>query len=157
MQRTTIFTDDPQSANLFTPINNAPVIKFFISNLPINRLGLDPSFRGLEVGMAHGYWLFGPFTLLGPLRVTAGRPADLLQLQVASALVATIGLVMICTLALSLYATVCPDDDTNFGAEGWSRFAGGWLIGGVGGAIFAAFLFLLSPLLQTLILGFFPG
>ncbi|WP_287131326.1 photosystem I reaction center subunit XI [Candidatus Cyanaurora vandensis] len=157
ISRTTVYTDDPQSANLFTPINNSPLIKFFIGNLPINRPNLDPLLRGLEVGMAHGYWLFGPFTLLGPLRLTANRPADFLQLQVAAALVATIVLVLVCTLALSLYATVGPDDDTNFGGEGWSRFAGGWLIGGVGGAIFAAFLFLISPLLQTLILGLFPG
>jgi len=158
VSRTTmVYSDDMQSANVLTPINNAPFVRFFIDNLPIKRQGLDPLFRGLEVGMAHGYWMFGPFTLLGPLRLTANRPPDFLQLQVAAALVSTIALVMVCTLALSLYATVGPDDDTNFGGEGWSRFAGGWLIGGVGGALFAALLFLLSPLISTLILGFFPG
>jgi len=151
-----VYTEDPQSGILLTPVNNAPAIKFFLDNLPINRQGLDPLFRGLEVGMAHGYWLFGPFSLLGPLRLGPARP-EIGPISVAVALVATIALVVICTLALSLYATVGPEDDTNFGAEGWTRFASGWLVGGVGGAILAAFLVLLSPVLGTMVLGFFPG
>ncbi len=152
-----VYTDDPQSASVLTPINNAPIVRFFINNLPILRPNLDPLFRGLEVGMAHGYWLFGPFTLLGPLRLTATRPPEFVQLQVASSLAATIGLVLICTIAISLYATVNPDDDTNFGGEGWSRFAAGWLVGGVGGALFAALLTLLGGVLSSLILGLVPG
>jgi len=59
---------DPQIGNFLTPINNSPAIKFFIDWLPINRPGLGPISRGLEIGMAHGYWLVGPFTQLGPLR-----------------------------------------------------------------------------------------
>merc|ERR1719380_172376 len=40
----------------------------FLKNLPIYRPGLSPYIRGLEIGMAHGYWVPGPFTFLGPLR-----------------------------------------------------------------------------------------
>jgi photosystem I subunit XI len=154
---TMIYSEDFQTASVLTPINNSPFIRFFIANLPINRANLDPFFRGLEVGMAHGYWMLGPFTLLGPLRNLSTVARDAAPFALGAALAATIGLIVVCTLAISLYATAKPDDDTNFGAEGWSRFAGGWLIGGVGGAIFAAFLLILSPVLSTLILGAFPG
>ncbi len=155
--RATVYTEDPQTGTLLTPVNNSAFIRFFIANLPINRPNLDPLFRGLEVGMAHGYWLFGPFAILGPLRLTPQRPPDIALLQISFGLISAIGIVLICTLALSLYATVGPDDDTNFGGEGWSRFASGWLIGGVGGAIFAALLFALRDPLSVMILGFFPA
>ncbi|WP_245395472.1 photosystem I reaction center subunit XI [Anthocerotibacter panamensis] len=152
-----VSTDDFQVGTLLTPVNNSPFIKFFINNLPINRPGLDPFFRGLEVGMAHGYWLFGPFVVLGPLRLTAFRPPDIEQLSILAALISAIVVVVAGTLALSLYATVGPDDDTKFGAEGWSRFAGGWLIGGGGGALFAALLYLFRGPLLVMLLGIIPG
>lgn len=47
--------------NLATPINSSPLVKAFINNLPAYRRGLSPIRRGLEVGLAHGYWLVGPF------------------------------------------------------------------------------------------------
>jgi photosystem I subunit XI len=144
MQSRYIYTDDPQSANLFTPVNNSPGIQFFIDNLPINRKGVSPLFRGLEVGMAHGYWLFGPFALLGPLRNT---PAGPIIGVIAAGL-----LVVIATVGLSLYATAQADDDI-FGAEGWSNFAAGFLVGGVGGAIFAFGLFVSQGIILNLILG----
>ena len=53
--------NDPQLGNLETPVNSLPAIKWFIGNLPAYRPHLDPARRGLEVGMAHGYWIFGPF------------------------------------------------------------------------------------------------
>jgi photosystem I subunit XI len=144
MQSRYVYTDDPQSANLFTPVNNSPGIKFFIDNLPINRKGVSPLFRGLEVGMAHGYWLFGPFALLGPLRSTPAGPII--------GLIAAGLLVVIATVGLSLYATAQAKDDI-FGAEGWSNFASGFLIGGVGGAIFAFGLFVSQGIILNLILG----
>jgi hypothetical protein len=51
-----------------------------------------------------------------------------------------------------LYATAEVKDDV-FGIEGWSNFAAGFLIGGVGGVIFAFGLFVSQGIILNLILG----
>ena len=84
---------DIQNGNLATPINASPLVKSYINALPAYRQGLSPLRRGLEVGLAHGYWIIGPFSKLGPLRDT-----DLANL---AGLLSTIGLVIISTLAIS--------------------------------------------------------
>ncbi|WP_066381566.1 MULTISPECIES: photosystem I reaction center protein subunit XI [unclassified Anabaena] len=134
---------DPQIGNLETPVNAYPLVKWFINNLPAYRPGLTPFRRGLEVGMAHGYLLFGPFAKLGPLRnATNANLAGLL---------ASIGLVVILTACLSLYAnsnppkalasvTVPNPPDAFSSKEGWNNFASAFLIGGIGGAVVAYFL-----------------
>lgn len=134
---------DPLNGNLATPINSSPVVLAFINNLPAYRRGLTPLRRGLEVGMAHGYWLLGPFAKLGPLRDT-----DIANL---AGLLSTIGLVVISTLTISLYAGSNPPAPTATittpnppsaldSSEGWNEYASGFLIGGIGGAAFAYFL-----------------
>ncbi|NER29259.1 MAG: photosystem I reaction center protein subunit XI, partial [Symploca sp. SIO1C4] len=55
---------DPQIGNLATPVNSSGFTTAFINNLPAYRPGLSPFRRGLEVGMAHGYFLYGPLALL---------------------------------------------------------------------------------------------
>ncbi len=136
-------TEDPQVGNLATPLNSSPFSKAFINALPAYRPGLSPNRRGLEVGMAHGYLLFGPFALLGPLRNS--------DLSLTAGLLATIGLVSILTITLSIYGAVgsgkpaetltTPNPPEELGTkEGWSEFATGFLLGGCGGAFFAYFL-----------------
>lgn len=131
---------DPQVGNLATPVNASGFTKAFIRNLPAYRKGLSANRRGLEVGMAHGYFLYGPFALLGPLRGTEVAPT--------AGLLATVGLISILTIALSLYAYVeprkpiatvtTPDVPEDLASkEGWSEFASGFFIGGCGGAVFA--------------------
>ncbi|MDJ0735651.1 MAG: photosystem I reaction center subunit XI [Nostocaceae cyanobacterium] len=134
---------DPQLGNLETPVNASAFSKWYISNLPAYRPGLTTFRRGLEIGMAHGYFIYGPFALLGPLRNAPNASlAGLLE---------AIGLVVILTAALSLYAnsnpkkpyanvTVAnqPQDFNN--KEGWNNFASAFLIGGIGGACTAYFL-----------------
>ena len=93
-----IYSDDPQVGNLATPLNASAFSKAFIRNLPAYRAGLSPNRRGLEVGMAHGYFLYGPLALLGPL-----RDSDVASL---AGVVATIGLVMVLTIAMSLHGSV---------------------------------------------------
>jgi hypothetical protein len=61
---------DPTVGNLATPVNSSYFTKAFINALPAYRPSLSPNRRGLEVGMAHGFFLFGPFALTGPLRLT---------------------------------------------------------------------------------------
>ena len=131
---------DPQVGNLPTPINASPLIHWYINNLPAYRSGLAPQRRGLEIGMAHGYLLFGPFALLGPL-----RDSDLPNL---AGLFGTLGLVVILAACLFLYSSTNPgrpiatfttpnppvDLQT---AEGWGQFTSGFLLGGVGGALVA--------------------
>lgn len=131
---------DPQTANLETPINSSGFSKALINNLPIYRQGLSPFRRALEIGMAHGYFLFGPFAKLGPL-----RNSDVANL---SGLLATVGLVVILTICISIYGNTNPLDSRDIAptpqlpeklktSEGWNEFSGGFLIGGIGGAVFA--------------------
>jgi photosystem I subunit XI len=131
---------DPWVGNLATPINASALTLWYVNNLPAYRPGLTPWRRGLEVGMAHGYWLLGPFLLLGPFRGTA--------IAGIVGLMATICLIAIATLCLSFYAATEPDapiatlttstvPDAFASASGWNSFANGFLIGGIGGATFA--------------------
>lgn len=131
---------DPQNGNLATPINASGFTKAFINNLPAYRRGLSPFRRALEIGMAHGYWVIGPFAKLGPL-----RDSDVANL---AGLLSSVGLIVILTIGLSIYANSYPPQPTETittpqvpdplkTAEGWNEFAGGFLIGGIGGAAFA--------------------
>lgn len=134
---------DPQVGNLATPVNASGFVTAFIRNLPAYREGLSAHRRGLEVGMAHGYFLYGPFAVLGPLRNT--------DLAAVAGLLGAVALVALLTCALSLYgaagsgaplATVTtPNPPADLGTkEGWSEFASGFLVGACGGAFFAYFL-----------------
>ncbi|MEH2465569.1 photosystem I reaction center protein subunit XI [Nostoc sp.] len=135
---------DPQLGNLETPVNASPLSKWFINNLPAYRQGISPGRRAVEVGMAHGYWIFGPFAKLGPLRDTSD--ANL------AGLLAAIGLVVVLTGSLSLYASSNPPKalpsvtvprppaDAFNSKESWNDFAFSFLIGGIGGAVVAYFL-----------------
>jgi photosystem I subunit 11 len=146
---------DPQQGNLETPVNASPLVKWFINNLPAYRPGLTPFRRGLEVGMAHGYFIFGPFAKLGPLRDASN--ANL------AGLLGSIGLVVILTAALSLYANSNPQKalasvtvpnppvDAFTSKESWNNFASAFLIGGIGGAVTAYFLTSNLALIQGLI------
>ena len=51
---------DPFIGMLETPVTSAPVVANFLSNLPAYRTGVSPLTRGVEVGLAHGFFLTGP-------------------------------------------------------------------------------------------------
>ena len=149
---------DPQVGNLATPLNSSGFSKVFIRNLPAYRKGLSAHRRGLEVGMAHGFFFYGPFAILGPLRDS--------DYAAAAGVLAAVGLVTILTVALSIYSSAVvgkpsetvttPDVPEELGtSEGWSEFAGGFFLGGCGGAFFAYFI-CLTPhlaLLQSIAAG----
>ena len=52
---------DPFVGMLETPVTSAPIVANYLSNLPAYRTGVSPLLRGVEIGLAHGYWLPGPF------------------------------------------------------------------------------------------------
>ncbi|MEM6444987.1 MAG: chlorophyll a/b binding light-harvesting protein [Cyanobacteria bacterium P01_D01_bin.123] len=126
---------------LDTPISSNDISLGFFKQLPIYRKGLSPVGRGLEVGMAHGYLLVGPFIKLSPLRDT-----ELANL--AGGLSAVI-LVVILTICLAIYgSTVFQGESEPEGElpnnlrspEAWNMFTSGFFVGASGGAVFATFL-----------------
>lgn len=136
-------SEDPQVGNIATPLNASAATRTYINNLPAYRPGLSPFSRGLEVGVAHGYWFYGPFAVLGPLRAT--------DYGAVAGVIAAVSFVFILTIAMSIYSatspagpvgtvtTPNPPDDFNT-REGWSNFASGFLVGGCSGAFFAYLL-----------------
>ncbi|MDJ1177400.1 photosystem I reaction center subunit XI [Roseofilum sp. BLCC_M91] len=146
---------NPQVGHLSTPISDSAFTRAFIGNLPAYRKGLSASRRGLEIGMAHGYFLYGPFLVLGPLRET--------ELANLAGLLATIGLISILTIALSLHGaadvkyppveSATPSAPSNlWDKDGWGDFASSFFLGACGGAFFAYFLCLtphLAPLQEV--------
>jgi photosystem I subunit XI len=141
---------DPYIGNLATPINSSALTQNWIKNLPLYRADLPASKRGLEIGMAHGYFLYGPFALLGPLRNT--------DLSEIAGVLSAAGLIGLLTVALSIFGKVQTVDDQGSvttpqippelkTASGWSAFTRSFMIGGLGGAFVA---FALNPLLAFL-------
>ena len=134
---------DPQIGTLATPVSGSALSLTWIKNLPIYRPGLSPITRGLEIGMAHGYLLLGPFLKLGPLRNS--------DQAIIAGLGGASGLVVILSVCLFIYGGAVfqggrqsvgklPDNIQTY--KGWSLFTSGFLVGGVGGVIFAGFILL---------------
>jgi photosystem I subunit 11 len=132
------FHGDPFVGHLSTPVSDSAFTRAFIGNLPAYRKGLSPLLRGLEIGLAHGYFLVGPWTVFGPL-----RDSDSAAL---GGLISAVALVLIATACLSVYGLVTfqGDNDSSTDSlqttEGWSQLAGGFFIGATGGAFVAFFL-----------------
>jgi photosystem I subunit 11 len=133
------YNNDPFVGHLSTPVTTSAATKTFLGNLPAYRLGLSPLLRGLEVGMAHGYLLVGPFEKLGPLRNS--------EIALLSGFLSSVGLITILTICLLIYGKVSFQElpkkiskinNTDFlNAEGWSQFTSGFLVGAFGGSGFA--------------------
>lgn len=138
------YNNDPFVGHLSTPITTSAATKVFLGNLPVYRTELSPLFRGLEVGMAHGYLLVGPFDKLGPLRNS--------EIALLSGFLSAVGLIIILALCLTIYGKVSFQNLTEttvnltnkdlFTQEGWSQFTSGFLIGAFGGASFAYLILL---------------
>nr|YP_010903848.1 photosystem I reaction center subunit XI [Hypnea musciformis]WCH56899.1 photosystem I reaction center subunit XI [Hypnea musciformis] len=139
------YNNDPFVGNLSTPVSTSSFTKGLLSNLPAYRRGLSPLLRGLEIGMAHGYFLVGPFDKLGPLRNT--------DVALLSGFLSAVGLIIILTTCLSMYGNTSfnieNSKDLLQTKEGWSQFTAGFLVGAVGGAGFAYLLLANIPILQS--------
>jgi len=132
------YNDDPFVGHLATPITSSAVTRAILQNLPAYRSGLTPLLRGLEVGLAHGYFLIGPFVKLGPLRNS--------DIGLLAGFLSTIGLILILTLGLTIYGVAAFGSETaqTTSAEtdlqtrkAWDQFKGGFFVGACGSAGFA--------------------
>lgn len=141
---------DPFIGSLETPVTSSPLVAWYLSNLPAYRTAVSPLLRGIEVGLAHGYLLVGPFVKTGPLRDTpiAGAAGSL----------GAAGLVVILSVCLTMYgiasfkegdASTAPSltltgrkkvADKLQTADGWAQFTGGFFFGGISGVTWAYFL-----------------
>ncbi|MGC9504003.1 photosystem I reaction center protein subunit XI [Baaleninema sp.] len=131
------YNGDPQLGHLSTPISDSGFTRAFIGNLPAYRSGLSPILRGLEIGMAHGYFIIGPWVKLGPLRDS--------EFANLGGLISGVTLLLIATACLSAYGLVSyqgesSSDDPLKTSEGWSQFTAGFFVGGMGSAFVAFFL-----------------
>ena len=140
------YNDDPFVGHLATPITSSAVTRALLMNLPAYRFGLTPLLRGLEIGLAHGYFLIGPFTKLGPLRNS--------DIALFAGFLSTIGLILILTLGLTIYgaATFKPGKESPDAGENdlqtrkaWDQFKGGFFVGACGSAGFALICLSTTP------------
>nr|YP_009496110.1 photosystem I protein subunit XI [Plagiogrammopsis vanheurckii]AWT38550.1 photosystem I protein subunit XI [Plagiogrammopsis vanheurckii] len=130
------YNDDPFVGHLATPITSSSLTRAILKNLPAYRFGLTPLLRGLEIGLAHGYFLMGPFVKLGPLRNS--------DIALFSGFLSTIGLILILTLGLTIYGVAVfgqnkETENTNQlqTKKAWDQFKGGFFVGACGSAGFA--------------------
>ena len=134
------YGDDPTVGHLSTPVTTSMITRTLLGNLPACRPGLSSLLRGLEVGMAHGYFLIGPFYKLGPLRNS--------DVALLAGFMSAVGLIIILGLALALYGTATYQEDDVIAGDilqtkaGWRKFTGGFFIGALGGALVAYLLLL---------------
>ncbi|CAM9100444.1 unnamed protein product [Choristocarpus tenellus] len=139
------YNNDPFVGHLSTPITTSSTTKAFLNSLPIYRVGLSPLLKGLEIGMAHGYLIVGPFDKLGPLRDS--------EIAVLVGFLSSLGLLAILTVCLSMYGQVTFQDSNEVNNEilnnkdlltrkNWNKFTSGFFIGSFGGASFAYLILL---------------
>jgi photosystem I subunit 11 len=128
------YNDDPFVGHLATPITSSSLTRALLKNLPAYRFGLTPLLRGLEIGLAHGYFLIGPFAKLGPLRNS--------DIGLLAGFFSTVGLILILTLGLTIYGAASfsqnkTSDNTLQTKKSWDQFKGGFFVGACGSAGFA--------------------
>lgn len=132
------YNDDPFVGHLATPITSSAVTRAILKNLPAYRFGLTPLLRGLEIGLAHGYFLIGPFVKLGPLRNS--------DIALIAGFLSTIGLILILTLGLTIYGIAAFGQEKTIDSvpslelqtkKAWDQFKGGFFVGACGSAGFA--------------------
>ncbi len=135
------YQGDPQLGHLSTPISDSAFVRTFISWLPAYRKGMAPITRGLEIGLAHGYFLVGPEVVVGALR-------DFEVAPYLGGLVTAIAIVLLGTAGMGAHGLVShkpaaeqpPGTDALKTSEGWSEMTAGFFIGGMSGAYMAYFL-----------------
>ncbi|ASC73056.1 Photosystem I reaction center subunit XI [Halomicronema hongdechloris C2206] len=135
------YLDEPELGHLSTPISDSAFVRSFIGNLPAYRKGMAPITRGLEIGLAHGYFLVGPEIIVGALRDYAPAPyLGGLVTAIAIVLLGTTGMGAHGLVSLKPVAESSPKTDALMTSEGWSEMTAGFFLGGMSGAFMAYFL-----------------
>lgn len=136
------YNNDPSVGHLSTPVTSSAATKAYLGSLPAYRKGLSPLLRGLEIGMAHGYLLLGPFEKLGPLRES--------EISLLIGFLSSVGLITILTVCLAMYGKVSFQDLENdnidkndlLNGKNWAQFTSGFFVGSFGGVSFAYLILL---------------
>merc|ERR1719333_621395 len=116
-----------------SPLTDSRFGKQFIDNCAFYREGLKPWQRGLEIGMAHGYFIIGPFVSLGPLRNTPeAATVGLLAGSAVIGIASVGGLIFSQTAKPNLL-----DEPGRPRASGFAELMNWHAVGGLGGAGFA--------------------
>jgi photosystem I subunit 11 len=89
------FQNDPFVGHLSTPITSSNLISTYLSTLSIYKKSSSSFLSGLNIGVIHGYFLLGPFFLLGPLRNS--------EYSIFLSFLSSIALITILSLALFIY------------------------------------------------------
>mmetsp|Transcript_12040 Transcript_12040/g.33600 ORF Transcript_12040/g.33600 Transcript_12040/m.33600 type:complete len:361 (-) Transcript_12040:111-1193(-) len=125
-----------------TAVRDSAFSQQFLDNLAFYRQGLKPWQRGLEIGMAHGYFIIGPFVSLGPLRNTPEAATVGMLSGIAVIIIASCGgLLLGTTLKPTLF-----DKPGDKPAAGFQEMMIWHILGGTGGAAFAHILLTLFAL-----------
>lgn len=130
------YNKDPFLGHLMTPITGSKIIRSYLELLPAYKHEMSPLLRGLNIGFAHGYFLFGPFAKLGPLRAS--------QASNFAGFISTISIIILLTAGLLIYGYVTfkaqktknvNNRNLSFlSANGWYQMGAGFTLGGFGGA-----------------------
>lgn len=150
---------DPFVGMFETPVTSAPIVAKYLSSLPAYRTGVSPLLRGVEIGLAHGFLIPGPFIAAGPFR-------NVPDVGEIAGTASGAGLVLILAVCLSIYGGATFQGDAAKGpgvktlsgrsvaadplqsAEGWNNFTAGWTVGGLSGVAWAYILTQVLPYYQ---------
>ena len=137
---------DPCAGDLITPVNSNIAIKTIVNSLPIYRKGLSIKSRGIQLGAAFGFVLYGPFTILGPMRNS--------EYSEIIGLFSTVGGITILATLFYLYGqaggsfykppsnpTVSDLPEDLFSHGSWSEFQNYFWLGGLLGSVVAWFTY----------------
>lgn len=131
------YRQDPFVGHLSTPITNSKLTRAYLSTLPLYNNELSPLLKGSIIGISHGYFLFGPFTYLGPLRNT--------DATAFIGFLSALSLLIIVTFFAFLYGHVSLkrgelNESFGFNRTNWNKFLSGFSLGGFTGVSLAYFL-----------------
>ena len=149
------YKGNPELGHLSTPISDSAFVRAFIGALPAYRKGMAPISRGLEIGLAHGYFLVGPEIVVGALRDFDVSPyIGGLVTAIALVLIGTAGMGAHGLVSLKPAAEAEPGTDPLQTSEGWSEMTTGFFLGGMGGAYMAYFLLIHFEEINAIFRGF---
>lgn len=120
------YEDSSFGSSLSTFITTSSASAVILASLPMYRIGLSCRQKGLEIGMAHGYFLIGPFISYGPLRNT--------EIANFAGLLSVMGLIFILSIVIAIYGYITKEEDEKVN---WSELNKGFIVGAFGSAIFS--------------------